>query len=41
MAGGYAQVGPQPAVMVAHLDAGLGQSLGQLLNVCGMPSYRW
>ena len=33
MAGGYAQVGPQPAVMVAHLDAGLGQSLGQLLNV--------
>ena len=33
MAGGYAQVGPQPAVMLAHLDAGLGQSLGQMLNV--------
>ena len=33
MAGGYAQAGPQPAVMLAHLDAGLGQSLGQMLNV--------
>ncbi|MCY4483989.1 MAG: thiamine pyrophosphate-binding protein [Spirochaetaceae bacterium] len=33
MAGGYAQVGPRPAVMLAHLDAGLGQSLGQMLNV--------
>ena len=33
MAGGYAQVGPRPAVMLAHLDAGLGQSLGQMLNI--------
>ena len=33
MAGGYAQVGPRPAMMLAHLDAGLGQSLGQMLNI--------
>ncbi|MBP39618.1 MAG: thiamine pyrophosphate-binding protein [Dehalococcoidia bacterium] len=33
MAGGYAQVATQPAVMSVHLGAGLAQSLGQMLNV--------
>jgi benzoylformate decarboxylase len=33
MAGGYAQVKLDPAVMVVHLGAGLAQSLGQLINV--------
>ncbi|HJM53930.1 MAG TPA: thiamine pyrophosphate-binding protein [Dehalococcoidia bacterium] len=32
MAGGYAQVQGDPAVMVVHLGAGLAQSLGQLFN---------
>ncbi|MCH8235342.1 MAG: thiamine pyrophosphate-binding protein [Chloroflexi bacterium] len=32
MAGGYAQVKGDPAVMVVHLGAGLAQSLGQLFN---------
>ena len=32
MAGGYAQVRGDPAVMVVHLGAGLAQSLGQLFN---------
>ncbi|MBT4073035.1 MAG: thiamine pyrophosphate-binding protein, partial [Chloroflexi bacterium] len=32
MAGGYAQVEGDPAVMVVHLGAGLAQSLGQLFN---------
>jgi benzoylformate decarboxylase len=35
MAGGYAQVNLEPAVMVVHLGAGLAQSLGQLINVWG------
>lgn len=33
MAGGYSQVKNDPAVMVAHLDCGLGQTLGQMLNI--------
>jgi len=33
MAGGYAQVNSQPAVMSVHLGAGLAQSLGQMINV--------
>ena len=33
MAGGYTQVGCDPAVMVVHLGAGLAQSMGQLINV--------
>ena len=33
MAGGYTQVGLDPAVMVVHLGAGLAQCLGQLINV--------
>ncbi|RMF93868.1 MAG: thiamine pyrophosphate-binding protein [Nitrospinota bacterium] len=33
MAGGYAQAGLAPAVMVVHLGAGLAQCLGQLINV--------
>ena len=33
MAGGYAQVATQPAVMSVHLGAGLAQSLGQMINV--------
>ena len=33
MAGGYTQVNNEPAVMVAHLDCGLGQTLGQMLNI--------
>ena len=33
MAGGYAQVKADPAVMVVHLGAGLAQCLGQLINV--------
>lgn len=33
MAGGYAQVKLDPAVMVVHLGAGLAQCLGQLFNV--------
>ena len=33
MAGGYAQVRLDPAVMVVHLSAGLAQCLGQLINV--------
>ena len=33
MAGGYTQVNKDPAVMVAHLDCGLGQSLGQMINI--------
>ena len=33
MAGGYTQVKNDPAVMVAHLDCGLGQTLGQMLNI--------
>ena len=33
MAGGYTQVGADPAVMVVHLGAGLAQCLGQLINV--------
>lgn len=33
MAGGYAQVDLEPAVMVVHLGAGLAQCLGQLINV--------
>ena len=33
MAGGYAQVHNDPAVMVVHLGAGLAQCMGQLINV--------
>ena len=33
MAGGFAQVNSQPAVMSVHLGAGLAQSLGQMINV--------
>ncbi len=33
MAGGYAQVNADPAVMSVHLGAGLAQSLGQFINV--------
>lgn len=33
MAGGYAQVKADPAVMSVHLGAGLAQSLGQFINV--------
>ena len=33
MAGGYAQVNSEPAVMSVHLGAGLAQSLGQMINV--------
>lgn len=33
MAGGYAQVNSQPAIMSVHLGAGLAQSLGQMINV--------
>lgn len=33
MAGGYAQVRSDPAVMSVHLGAGLAQSLGQFINV--------
>lgn len=33
MAGGYAQVKADPAVMSVHLGAGLAQSLGQFVNV--------
>jgi thiamine pyrophosphate-dependent acetolactate synthase large subunit-like protein len=33
MAGGYTQVGLDPAVMVVHLGAGLAQCLGQLINI--------
>ncbi len=33
MAGGYAQVRGDPAVMSVHLGAGLAQSMGQLINV--------
>jgi benzoylformate decarboxylase len=39
MAGGFAQVNSQPAVMSVHLGAGLAQSLGQMINVwaAGLP----
>lgn len=39
MAGGYTQVGLDPAVMVVHLGAGLAQCLGQMINVSsgGLP----
>jgi thiamine pyrophosphate-dependent acetolactate synthase large subunit-like protein len=39
MAGGFAQVNAQPAVMSVHLGAGLAQSLGQMINVwaAGLP----
>ncbi|MCH7984576.1 MAG: thiamine pyrophosphate-binding protein, partial [Chloroflexi bacterium] len=33
MAGGFAQVNSEPAVMSVHLGAGLAQSLGQMINV--------
>ena len=33
MAGGFAQVNSDPAVMSVHLGAGLAQSLGQMINV--------
>ena len=33
MAGGYAQVNSEPAVMSVHLGAGLAQSMGQMINV--------
>ena len=33
LAGGYTQVGLDPAVMAVHLGAGLAQCLGQLLNI--------
>lgn len=33
MAGGFAQVNSQPAVMSVHLGAGLAQSLGQMINI--------
>ena len=33
MAGGYTQVGLDPAAMVVHLGAGLAQCMGQLINV--------
>ena len=33
MAGGYAQVKGDPAVMVVHLGAGLAQCMGQLINI--------
>ena len=33
MAGGYAQVNGDPAVMVVHLGAGLAQCMGQLINI--------
>ena len=33
MAGGYAQVKLDPAVMLVHLGAGLAQCLGQFYNV--------
>ena len=33
MAGGYTQVGLDPAVMVVHLGAGLAQCLGQMINI--------
>jgi benzoylformate decarboxylase len=39
MAGGFAQVNSEPAVMSVHLGAGLAQSLGQMINVwaAGLP----
>ena len=39
MAGGFAQVNSQPAVMSVHLGAGLAQSMGQMINVwaAGLP----
>ncbi|MCH8910307.1 MAG: thiamine pyrophosphate-binding protein [Chloroflexi bacterium] len=33
MAGGFAQVNSEPAVMSVHLGAGLAQSLGQMINI--------
>ena len=33
MAGGYAQVKGDPAIMVVHLGAGLAQCMGQLINI--------
>ena len=33
MAGGYTQVNKDPAVMLVHLECGLGQTLGQMFNI--------